>query len=193
MPWWRVFPWNPAAPEGAPFSARYFPPAGTQTGGRFDLGTPTVAYLARHPSHAVAELLQGFRGKSLRPEHLVRADPSNPGAFHSLALVELFLPAAVEARLADLCDPAVLVRHEIRPDHLASRSRNVTQPIARRLHQHPEGYTGFCWWSALTGDWHVAVLFLDRIDIPKIGFGVPDAISPEHPAVREAAAFLQMD
>ena len=123
MAWWRLFPWNPAAGDGAPFSPRFVPPAGSQTGGRFDLGTPSVVYLAQDPAHAVAEVLQGFRGKELGPEHLLRADPANPGAFHPLALVEATLPPDIETRLPDLGDPAVLVRLGIRPDHLASRDR----------------------------------------------------------------------
>jgi RES domain-containing protein len=142
MPWWRVFPWNPAASDGAPFSTRYEPPAGTQTGGRFDVGTPSVLYLAESPVHAVAELLQGFRGMKLTPTHLVRADPGDPDAFHPLALVEAQLPAGVEANLPDLTDPAVLVRLGIRPDHLASHDRAVTQAISRRVYASATAYPG---------------------------------------------------
>jgi hypothetical protein len=54
-PFWRVFPWDPAAPDGAPYSARYVPPTGTQTGGRFDLGDVPVLYLAEQPEQALAE------------------------------------------------------------------------------------------------------------------------------------------
>lgn len=192
MPWWRAFPWDPAAAEGAPFSVRFVPPAGSQTGGRFDLGIPPVLYLAESPVHALAELLQGFRGRSLRPEHLLRADAARPGTFHPFAVVPAALPAAVEERLPDLADPAVLARERIRPDHLASHQPDVTQAVARRLHEHPAAFPGFRWWSALTGEWHVAALFLDRVRVGEVAYGVPQHVDVAHPAVVQAARFLGM-
>jgi hypothetical protein len=189
---WRVFPWNPDAPDGAPFSARYTPPAGSQTGGRFDLGHPPVLYLAHSPEHAITELLQGFRGTPLTPEHLVRADPAAPGTSHTLALVQARLPTATETRLPDLADPAVLVEFDIRPDQLASHDRAVTQAISRRVHSAPAGHHGFRWWSALTGEWHVTVLFLDRVDPKSIEYTRPEPVTLDHPAVQAAARFLRM-
>jgi hypothetical protein len=70
-PFWRVFPWDPAAPDGAPFSARYVPPAGEQTGGRFDPGTVPVLYLAESLEHALAEVLRRYTGKPLRDNQFV--------------------------------------------------------------------------------------------------------------------------
>lgn len=187
---WRVFPWNPEAADGAPFSARYTPPAGSQTGGRFDLGDPPVLYLAQSPAHALTELLQSFRGTPLTPEHLLRADPNAPGAYHPLSLVEASLPRGAETRLPDLADPAVLLTLDIRPDQLASHERVVTQAISRQL--HAAGYDGLRWWSALTGEWHVTVLFLDRVAPSSIGYGPPQPIDIRHPAAQEAARFLRM-
>jgi hypothetical protein len=134
-PVWRVFPWDPAAPDGAPYSARYVPPAGSQTCGRFDLGDVPVLYLAERPEHAVAELLQRFRGKPLRQGHLRRYDSRTPGTFRPLALVDVHLPVEVELALPDLGDPAVLDRLGIRPDQLASQERRITQAISRTLHE----------------------------------------------------------
>lgn len=136
MPFWRVFPWDPHAPDGAPFSVRYLPPAGAQTGGRFDLGDPPVLYLAQ--------------------------------------------------------DPAVLVELDIRPDQLASHDRTVTQAISRRVHAAKAGYPGFRWWSALTGEWHVSVLFMDRVDPREIEYTSPEPLEIGHPAVQAAARFLRM-
>src|SRR5215213_4515201 len=176
MPLWRVFPWNPHATDGAPFSARYAPPTDSHAGGRFDLGTTPVLYLAQSPAHAVAEVLQGYRGKKLAPQHLVRGDPDQPGTYHPLALAQTWLPANVEARLPDLTDPAVLVRLGIRPDVLASHDRAVTQATARRIHAAGEGYPGLRWWSALTGEWHAVVLFLDRVAPAAIDYAEPEPI-----------------
>jgi hypothetical protein len=189
-PFWRVFPWDPAAPDGGPYSVRYVPPAGSQTGGRFDLGNVPVLYLAEQPEHAVAELLQRFRGKPLRPGHLRRHDRRSPGTFHPLVLVQAYLPGEVEGALPDLGDPVVLDRLGIRPDHLASQERRITQAISRKLHD--SGLPGFRWWSALTGDWHVSVLYLDRVDVRRIAYRAPDPLSLHHPVVHAAARLLRM-
>ncbi|HYJ80469.1 MAG TPA: hypothetical protein VEW03_12730, partial [Longimicrobiaceae bacterium] len=85
-----------------------------------------------------------------------------------------------------------LVAHGIRPDHLASYERTVTQAIARKIHDNTAGYPGFRWWSALTGDWHAAVVFLDHVHVRDIGYGDPDPAHVGHPAVLEAARFLRM-
>lgn len=189
-PFWRVFPWNPAAPDGAPFSVRYVPPVGSQTGGRFDLGDQPVLYLAEQPEHALAELLQRFRGKPLRRGHLRRHDSRNPGTFYPLALAEAYLPTEVESALPDLGEPAALNRLGIRPDHLASQDRRVTQAISRTLHDR--GLPGFRWWSALTGDWHVTVIYLDHVNVHQIAYRAPDGLSLDHPVVRAMARLLRM-
>lgn len=192
MPCWRVFPWDPGAADGARFSARYIPPAGTQTGGRFDLGTPALLYLAETPAHAVAELIHRLRGGELRSDQLLRGDPDRPGTYHTLSLVSTVLPDEIEARLPDFADPAVLLELGTRPDHLASHDRGLTRSIARRVHAAAAGYTGFRWWSALTGDWHVTVLFLDRVDPAGIEYSTPEPLHLAHPAVQEAARFLRI-
>lgn len=176
---WRVFPWDPAAAEGEPFSARFVPAA--QGSGRFDLGTAPTLYLAESPAHAVGEVVQAFRGRALRPAHLRRFG-------RALATVEVTLPAAVAASLADLTDPAVLARHRIRPDTLASHDVRRTQETARAL--HAAGLPGFRWWSSLSGDWHTVVLFLDRVRVAELGFGTPRALASTDAAVVEAALAL---
>jgi hypothetical protein len=192
MPFWRVFPWDPHAADGAPFSARYVPPAGSQTGGRFDMGHPPVLFLAQDPAHALTELLQAFRGTSLTPEHLLRADPNQPGTYHPLAPVETRRPQGVETGLPNLADPAVLVELDIRPDQLASHDRSVTQAISRRVHSAPAGYPAFRWWSALTGEWHVTVLFLDRVSPEAIEYTAPVPLDLHHSEVQAATRFLKI-
>lgn len=178
-PAWRVFPWDPAAADGEPFSARFVPAA--QGSGRFDLGFAAVLYLAESAAHAVGEVIQGFRGRPLRAAHLLRFG-------RPLAVVEIAPPAEVATSLADLTDPAVLARFGIRPDTLASRDVRRTQETARAL--HAEGFPGFRWWSSLSGDWHTTVLFLDRVPVSRLAVGTPRALGTRDPAVREAALAL---
>jgi hypothetical protein len=178
---WRAFPWNPSSQEGEPFSASFIPPL--QGKGRFDLpGVPGgVLYLAETPEHAVAERIQHFRGQSLGPADLRVAR-------HDLALVSVGLSPQIRESLADLCDPALLLRYGIRPDETASRDRRTTQRIAADL--HAAGHSGLRWWSALSGDWHTLALFRDRLDPTQPAYGTPEPITLEHPAVREAAHTL---
>lgn len=144
----RVFPWDADAAPGEAFSASFVP---ASTGaGRFDLPGSPVLYLAETPEHGVAEKIARFRGSPLADHHL-----SEYG--RRLAQVEVTLGATLIERLADLCDPAVLLRHGLRPDALASRDRETTQRIARDL--ATAGRLGLRWWSSFHGDWHGLVLF----------------------------------
>jgi len=173
MPW-RVFPWDPKAAPGQPFSPEYVYPA--QGSGRFDLKETAVLYLAESPEHAVAEKLQRFRGQKLAAYDLVESG-------HKLALVECVLSAALLKKVADLCDPQVLVKHALRPDLLASTMKARTQGAAKELYD--SGYAGLRWWSALSGDWHTVVLFLDRAK--ELPYGPPTPLALDHPSLVEAA------
>jgi hypothetical protein len=176
-PLWRVFPWDPAAEAGAPFSPGYVPPH--QGSGRFDLpGTP-VLYLAESAEHAVAEKIQRYRGQDLAPWDLEEFD-------RTLALLAVHLPAGV--RLLDLCDPGALARHRIRPDHVAARSLETTRAVARSV--HAAGFEGLRWWSSLFGEWHCVTVFLDRVDPARLAYGHPEPLHLDHPAVHDAADAL---
>lgn len=170
MPW-RVFPWDPAAKAGAPFSPSYVHPS--QGSGRFDVSGKLVVYLAETAVHAVAEKLQRFRGHKVDRRDLLESG-------HQLALVECH-PEKI--KLADLCDPAVLVKHGIAPDVLASREITRTQAVAAALHQ--AGFAGLRWWSALSGDWHTIVVFEGTI-----AYGEPEPLAIGHTVVQEAATAL---
>lgn len=189
---WRVLPWDPAAAAGAAYTPHYRPPPGSQTGGRFDIGTAPVLYLASEPEHGIAEVLQRFRGKRLRDEHLLRPDRSDPTLFHRLAVVEARIGEAVETRLLDLDSAAALDSLGLRPSQLASHERSTTQKVARRIHDDPARYSGFEWWSALTGAWRSTVLFLDRVPDAGISYGAPDHLHLDHPAVAAARVFLDI-
>jgi hypothetical protein len=170
MPW-RVFPWDPAAKPGEPFSPSYVYP--NQGSGRFDLSGKLVVYLAESAVHAVAEKLQRFRGQKIDRKDLIESGKP-------LALVECRLG---KLKLADLCDPAVLVKHDIKPDVLASRDFTKTQALAAGLYK--EGFSGLRWWSALSGDWHTIVVFQGEID-----YGTPEPLTIGHKIIQEASVAL---
>ena len=168
---WRVFPWDPTARPGEPFSPSYIHP--NQGAGRFDVAGKLVVYLAETAVHAVAEKLQRFRGQKIDRKDLIESRKP-------LALVECQLG---KIKLADLCDPAVLVKHDIKPDVLASREIAKTQAVAARLHD--AGYQGLRWWSALSGDWHTIVVFEGHIE-----YGKPEQLTIDHQIVQEVSEAL---
>lgn len=179
---WRVFPWDPDADPGDPFSPSYVPPC---TGrGRFDLPLELsrVLYLAELPEHAVAEGLQPWRNRTLRPGHLRRAD-------RPLALVRVRVSGQGPSDTVDLCDPHRLVELDIPPDRVAAGDRRTTQPLARRAWD--AGHTGLRWWSVFRGEWHGAVLFVRRLR-GRLEYGEPERLTLETDAVRAAAATLGM-
>lgn len=111
--------------------------------------------------------------------------------YHPLAVVQTWIPDAIYHALPDLGDPQNLVRFGIRPDDLASRDRPLTQRISRTLHDDHR-VPGFRWWSAFGGQWHVAVLFMDRVDRFAVRYGAPDPLHLAHPVVHAAAAELKI-
>jgi hypothetical protein len=173
MPW-RVFPWDPVAKAGEPFSPQYVFP--NQGSGRFDLPGKAVLYLAEIAVHAVAEKLQRFRGQKID-----RHDLKESG--RPLALVECLV---APHEIADLCDPKILLKLGIAPDAVASRHVGTTQPIAKILYE--EGYKGLRWWSALSGDWHSVVLFVDRVG--HLQYEKPEQLTLDHQAVKDACIAL---
>lgn len=174
---WRCFPWDRSATPGAPFSPSHLQ-AG-QTAGRFDLGDrPPVRYLAGSDAHAIAEILQGFRGATLTPAHLKRHG-------WPLAIATFEVPGSIAAKVADLGDPAVLLELDRRPGELAHHDRVITQGIARQTHD--AGYAGLKWWSALTGAWTSTVLFADRVSVDDLTISVPVPITLKSAGVVEAA------
>jgi hypothetical protein len=193
---WRAFPWDAAAVDGEPFSARSVAPAHRQNYGRFDLsGRPLVLYLAETPAHAVAEVLRGLKRNPATPfepdRHRVTPDDLRSAGLPR-ALVEVRLPQGA-ADIPDLAEGAELARFGVRADELSAGDRRVSRAAARRIHAHPDEVPGFRWWSAFGGDWHVVLLFLDRITLDVLDFGTPEILELDHPAVGEAARVLNLD
>ena len=174
---WRVFPWDPEAADGKPYSAGWIPQAQGQ--GRFDRpqSASGVVYLAETPIHAVAEMIQHYRGHALDDRDLAIAG-------HRLALARAEIPAELVARLADLCDPATLLELGIRPDETAAVSRRTTQSIADHIYR--ARFAGLRWWSALRGEWHTLVLFPNRLRNLRPRFDPPEPLELTHEAVRAA-------
>lgn len=177
---WRAFPWNPDAAPGAPFSPGYVAPY--QGNGRFDLPSEpeAVLYLAEDPVHAIAERIQDLRNREIAPDDLT--DGGYP-----YAVVGVTLPEAIFPRIADLCDPAEIVRLDAPPDVVAARTRRTTQALSRGLRDG--GWAGLRWWSAFWGEWHSIALFRDRLPAPP-EFAEPRVADFDHPALREAARHL---
>ena len=181
--YWRVFPWDPDVNEGNLFSPSHIPP--TTGRGRFDLpvACSPVLYVAESPELAIAEAIQPWRNRPLRGPHLLRAGCP-------LALVGVQLDPGESSMLLDLCDPQTLHRHRLKPDHIASRHRRTTQPIAASAWDG--GHSGLRWWSSFWGDWHGAVLFTKRVR-RNLHFGEPEVVTRDTPALREAAGALGMN
>ena len=176
---YRVFA-APAAGRHDPFLVpRHF-----QGGGRHDNPDHyTALYLARQPVAAVAERIQAFRGKRLTETVFTRPD----GRVDLLAAID---DAAWPLPL-DLDDPAVLAARHIRPSHVATGDRAITQRLALAL--YAEGGPGLAWWSTLEASWTNVTIFEERLDRAARKVVSVEPLSVGHPIVREAADHLLID
>ena len=136
-------------------------------------------YLARQPESAIAESIQGFRGRILVDADLERAGGRRLAL---AALDDSTLPP-----LIDLDDPSVLVEHAWRPSQVATRHRATTQAIARRLFE--DGATGCSWWSTLEAAWTNVTLFGERAGRLRLA-GPPEPLTLAHPVLAVAAERL---
>ena len=140
-------------------------------------------YLAEQPVHAVCESLQAFRGRDFSDAMLRRFG-------RPLAIVGIELPDDIREGIVDFDDPAQLTRFGVAPSVLASEDRERTQAVAAMT--YASGATGLRWWSALSGDWHSVVLFLDRAPVERMEIDRPEVLTREHAAVVSACRFLAM-
>ncbi len=177
---WRVLPWDPSAPAGAPGHALWVPRALQGTARHDAPDRYGCLYLAEEAVSAVAEPLAPFRGSGdLRPELLMRSG-------RQLALAQLELEAA--AVLIDLDDPSVLAAESLRPSIVATGRRSVTQTYAvQQFERHPES-AGLRWWSTLEASWIHVTLFdraLGAVTVRRV-----QPLSIDDDAVAIAAAHL---
>ena len=135
-------------------------------------------YGAAEPLSVVAEALAPFRASGdLRDSMLVRS---------GLRLGLSEIDADIE--FLDLDDPAVLRRERLRPSHVATRNREVTQPWALRLHDAHPDIGALLWWSTLEASWQNVTVF-DRA-ARALKLLRTQQLTVDHPVVREAADVL---
>lgn len=178
---YRCFAWDQRAgqtdPDGALWAPRPF-----QGEGRHD--NPDLygcLYLADRALSAVVEQLARFRTQRLSPALLHR---------RRLPLALAALEMSDRSELIDLDDPVVLRRERLRPSRVATRSRAVTQPQARTIHERHPAAAGLRWWSTYEALWMHVTLF-DRA-LPQLTVQHASALSADDPVVGDAAAFLAL-
>jgi hypothetical protein len=176
---WRCFDWDSSAPYGELGAPDWFPRA-YQGAGRHD--NPEVygcLYVTDREASGIVEQLADFRGNRMRPSFLVRRGLP-------LALAQLELDDA--ATVVDLDDPSELARRRLRPSHVATRRREVTQP--QGLAAYAEGADALTWWSTYESLWTNVTVF----DRAAASLRVVDvrSLAPDDPALVEASEFLGM-
>jgi hypothetical protein len=124
----------------------------------------------------VAEFLRTLRTRTINERHFL-----SEGRPLSLAAVD----DAEVADILDLDDPRTLVERSLRPSGVATRNREMTQPMAVAIYE--EGAPGFEWWSTVEASWINVTLFEDRVADRITLVGDPEPVTLDHPAVREAA------
>ena len=172
----RCFAWNEAARPAEPDGPLWFPRI-FQGEGRHD--NPDLygcLYLADRAVSCVVEQLARFRTQRLTPSLLRRRGLP-------LALAELTL--ADGAELVDLDDPVVLRRERLRPSRVATRRRDVTQPLARAFYDRHRAVVGLRWWSTYEALWTNVTLFERAAGLLRVES--VEALAVEHPAVVSAA------
>jgi hypothetical protein len=176
---YRCFAWRERRRERDEDGPLWFPRA-YQGEGRHD--NPDVygcLYLADRELSALVEQLARFRGQSFVPAMLRRR-----GLPLALAAIEL----DDDAELIDLDDPDVLSAEGLRPSVVATRTREITQPQALRLHNDRPAAVGLRWWSVFESLWANLTLFEragDRLRLLDVR-----ALSPEDAVLGDAADFL---
>src|SRR5947199_10846252 len=130
----RCFAWNRSIATGAEGGALWFARAYQGDGRHDNPDAYGCLYLAEQAVSAVVEQLARFRGSVLVPQVLVR---------RGLPLALAALDLDDRAELVDLDDPRVLAARRLRPSHVATRLRSVTQPQALALYRG--GAAGLRW------------------------------------------------
>lgn len=133
-------------------------------------------YLSRVPASPVAERLRALLGRTVTGVDFLREGPPL-----SLAVID---DGGLRG-LLDLDDPRTLSERALRPSSVATRAREITQPMALAL--YGDGVEGFEWWSTIEASWINVTLFDDRAAGRLTVVGEPEPLTLDHPAVREAA------
>jgi hypothetical protein len=173
---YRRFPLIPGAAPDEPGGPLYVPRFDQGEGRHDNPDTYGALYVSRHPASPVAELLKDVPLGPLQTSLLAHEG-------HAYALVPLD-DSALDG-LLDLDDPRVLSDRGLRPSVVATGRRTVTQRTALEIYR--DGASGVSWWSTIEAAWINVTLFAERAaDHLRIA-GEPEPLTPDHPAVREAA------
>jgi RES domain. len=169
---YRVLPYLATARAGEPGHPLHLPPS-TGASRLDNPGRYEVLYLGDSPAGAIAE---AFGWSPVWTVGLFRGSPSLPGSVRALAHYVL---DDEQAALCDLDDAARLVELGLRPSHVVTRDRTVTQHWAAAIFERDE-FAGVRWWSyydprwGSIGMWDLAALaladvrVLDDIDQPEV-------------------------
>lgn len=147
---YRCFAWDERARADGPDGPLWFPRLYQGEGRHDNPDRYGCLYLSFSALSTVVEQLARFRGQRLLPSLLRRRGLP-------LALADLELDD--EAELVDLDDPVVLRRERLRPSHIATRDRLITQPQALALHDRYRRAAGLRWWSTYEAGWINVTLF----------------------------------
>jgi hypothetical protein len=173
---YRCFAWNRDTRANAADGPLWFPRIFQGEGRHDNPDAYGCLYLADRAVSCIIEQLAPFRGQRLTAALLRRRGLP-------LALAEIELDTAVP--LIDLDNPAVLSRERLRPSHVATRDRSVTQSQALALyHRHTEA-AGIRWWSSWEALWTNITLF-DRA-APRLRLRAARELTLEDPMLLEAA------
>ena len=116
---------------------------------------------------------------------VIEADPATPfvpGSRFALAAYDL----AVSADVCVLDDAATLLREGLRPSHVVTRDRSITQAWASRI-QAGGAYCGVSWWSYYDSLWQSIALW----DVSQLSqVGSPQILSVRDAEVQRAAAAI---
>ena len=141
-----------------------------------------ILNLAESPAHAIAEQIQERHGRNLRARDLTESG-------RPLAIVRVTIGKKWSA-IPNLSLPRALHQFGCRPDQLMSHDPRCSQRLSRRLHRR--GVPGFRVWSALSGDWHCTVLFMDRAVNLSLTFGRRRRLTLRSRGVAQAARVLDI-
>ena len=172
---YRAFPGTPGAGPTDEGGALFVPRLDQGRGRHDNPDAYGALYLSRAPESPVAEVLRDYVARGIPPRPLLRE-----GSPIRLAAVD-----EGDLDLIDLDDPRSLAARDLRPSGVATHVRKTTQPLARWLYE--EGVAGFEWWSTIEASWINVTLFAERAADGLTVVGDPEALTLDHPAVREAA------
>jgi hypothetical protein len=173
---YRRYPFTRGAGLAEPGGPLYVPRLDQGDGRHDNPDAYGALYLSRVPVSPIAELLRDAPQGVLQPALLLHeGEPYRLAAFDDSALPDL----------VDLDDPRTLLRRDLRPSGVATRDRERTQPLGLSIFR--EGASGFEWWSTIESSWINVTVFAERAADRLTLAGEPEALTVDHPAVREAA------